>query len=195
MNYLCHWLIGSYIIISCFGCGQIQDPALQAGETFIDGFYSWQPERLDRLLLHTSAEARAQALYYQAWAEAGGYAIKVRQPCSPMSAAQVTKPSQKRTIACPVTATDNIGKALGYVASDTFTLTVRDDQITNVSFAADDPPVFDALFVWMQTNRSDVFAGPCKDMFAGGTTPAACVREVIDAANVYAATLTSESGH
>lgn len=146
-------------------------------EDFIDAFYSWDEQNLAAIVDHASNDA-PRVLYYQAWAQAGNYAIQTRRPCAQAADGRIE---------CPITVTDDLGAALGYVATDTFHLNVQAGQIVGVEFTADDPPVFQAVFNWMSEDRPEVFAGPCKDMFAGGTTPAECVRAVVQGAKDYKA--------
>lgn len=161
-------------ITICAACAH-QDAELAAAENLIDAFYSWEAPALATALQGAPADA-PRALYYQAWAEAGNYRIQTRRPCAR---------DPEGRIECAITVTDDIGKTLGYVATDTFQLTVQSGRVVRVQFTSDDPPVFDALFQWMGEDRPDVFAGPCKDLFAGGTTPADCVRAVVRGARDF----------
>lgn len=148
---------------------------LLAAESFIDAFYTWDAEALADLVQSAPADA-PQALYYQAWAEAGHYSIQTRRPCAP---------AESGTVTCAITVTDDIGTALGYMATDTFHFTVSAGEIVGIEFTSDDPPVLEAVITWMAEDRPEVLDGPCKDMFAGGTTPAACVRAVVQGARDY----------
>lgn len=159
------------------GADQIVSADLIAAETFIDAFYSWDEQALATSVSQASKDA-PQVLYYQAWAEAGNYAIQTRRPCAR---------AVDGRIECPITVTDDLGGALGYVATDTFHLDIQAGQIVGVEFTADDPPVFQAVFDWMSEDRPAVFTGPCKDMFTGGPTPAECVRAVVQGAQDYMA--------
>lgn len=153
--------------------------ALAVAERFVDAFYAWDPAALASTMADT--DDRQRALYYQKWAEAGNYRVKTRRACR-------YRPGEPR-VECAITVTDDIGGALGYVATDTFVLTVEADRIVAADFESDDPPIFAEVFAWMGEQRPDVLAGPCKDLFDGGTTPAECVREVVRAARDYAASL------
>jgi hypothetical protein len=155
-----------------------QSADLQAAETFIDAFYSWDPVPLAAVLRRVPESVAASALYYQAWAEAGHYAIDTRRACAA---------GAEEKIVCAITVTDDIGGALGYVATDTFRFSVEHGHITDLQIAGDDPPIFEAVLTWMREDRPDVFSGPCKDLFAGGTTPAECVRAVVQGARDYRA--------
>lgn len=169
-------LVGVGTTLSACSSNQDRNNAnLAVAERFIDAFYSWSPNELSATLNRATADAN-RALYYQAWAEAGGYEVQTRRPC----AAGATG-----TIDCAITVTDNIGEALGYVATDTFHLVFVDHNLVGVSFTSDDPPVLQELFGWLEVKRPEVLAGPCKDLFAGGTTPAACVRAVVQGAKDF----------
>ena len=149
---------------------------LTSGEAFIDAFYSFDPQSLDRLV--AAAEDGHRALYYQAWAKAANYEIKTRRQCV----------AQGRAVRCAITVTDDFGRTLGYTATDTFTLTMERGRIVGVAFEADDPPIFDKLFKWIGERQPEVLIGPCKDAFAGGTTPGECARAVVAAAREFVKT-------
>jgi hypothetical protein len=101
-----------------------------------------------------------------------------RTPCHQQSVA---------TVVCAVTVTDDFGGTLGYRATDTFTFEFGAAGLGRVEFEGDDPPVFYALFLWMMVYRGDVLENECKDMFAGGATPADCAVAVADAAKEFVA--------
>ncbi len=148
--------------------------ALEVAEAFIDAFYSWNAAALTQLM--DAGEAGARALYYQAWAEAGHYVVENRQRCRNLDDGRVE---------CAITVHDDIGQTLGYVATDVFRLSIEGDRVVGVDFDSDDPPIFDELFAWIAKDRPEVLAGPCRDLFAGGDTPAACVRAVVQAARDF----------
>jgi hypothetical protein len=152
------------------------DLALEHAERALDAFYAWDSAELEKHL--DAGEDAARMLYYQAWAEAAHYRVARRQPCVRIDPAFVE---------CAVTVTDDFGRVLGYTATDTFRFATRGEDIEGVTFEGDDPPVFDELFAWIAETRPAVLAGPCKDAFAGGTTPAECARAVADAAKSFAA--------
>lgn len=165
------------LLSSCASSNQAELNLLLA-ERFVDAFYSWSPNALGAVLAKAPEDSN-RTLYYQAWAEAGEYQIQTRNPCSAISARQAE---------CAIRVTDNIGAALGYIATDTFTLSFDGNNLVGVQFRSDDPPILQEVFGWLQATRPEVFAGPCKDLFAGGTTPQACVRAVIRGAQDYIAT-------
>ena len=160
------------ILSTLMGCSSANHMA--TAESFIDAFYSYQPHQLEARVIAGPDLERVK--YYQAWAEAAHYKIKQRNPCK----------NKDTTITCAITVTDDFGKTLGYTATDTFTLQVNQTgQIIGVSFAGDDPPIFDELLGWIQTNQVDVLTGPCKDFFNGGLTPKDCARAVVAAAQTF----------
>ncbi len=145
-------------------------------EAFVDAFYSWDAQALADLV--EAGEDADRVLYYQAWAEAAHYRIRNRRPC---------QARDDGFIECAITVTDDFGQTLGYIATDTFRLQAGPERILAVTFEVDDPPVFEQVFAWMMATRPEVFAGPCRDMFAGGETPAACARAVAESARDFAA--------
>ena len=160
------------------GCqeSEAENEPERLAEQFIDAFYRWDPVALSALVV--PGKDLDRVLYYQAWAQAANYEVLTRRPCTSTAAG---------TFQCAITVTDDFGQALGYTATDTFTLAVADGRIAAVSFEGDDPPVFEAVFTWMSETRPEVFAGPCLNMFDGGETPGACAQAVAEAARAYAA--------
>ncbi len=142
-------------------------------EEFISAFYSWDATQLKRLM---AGDADAVAiLYYQGWAEAANYKVKLRRPCK----------IETNEIVCAITVTDDFGFAMGYEATDTFRLTLNRNKIAAVTFSGDDPTIFQELLQWITDKHPDILTGPCVNMFAGGTTPAACARAVAKAARDF----------
>ena len=135
-------------------------------ENFISAFYSWDATKL-KILMTEDADTVA-ILYYQRWAEAANYEVKMRRPCKVETDQAV----------CAITVSDDFGSAMGYEAIDTFRLSFKGDKVSAVTFSADDPPVFQALFQWITQNHPDIFTGPCFNMFAGGETPGDCAKAV-----------------
>ena len=162
-------------LLACLPICASADPLVTA-EAFIDAFYSWDRQTLENTLTSDTLGAE-QVTYYQGWAKGGNYAIQNRRPCA----------WAEEEIQCPITVTDDFGKTLGYTATDTFHLTIQDSKVASVRFTADDPPIFSELQAWMMAERPEIFAGPCKDFFAGGTTPGDCARAVANAAREFMA--------
>lgn len=150
-------------------------------EAALDAFYSWDAESLAAMI--STPQDRDRLVYYQGWAQGADYQVQTRRPC------RLTPDASQAVVTCAVTVTDNFGKTLGYIATDTFTFTVREAMISTVWFEGDDPPVFAQLLESIQQNQPEILTGPCKDMFAGGTTPGACAQAVVGAAEAFAKTL------
>ena len=159
--------------VTSFGAVNDALNATELGERFISGFYSWQSGNLSGLMAEDTDTSAV--LYYQGWAEAAHYVVVKRRPCQ----------LQDNEVVCAITVSDDFGTALGYTATDTFRLTVAEQRIQSVSFAGDDPPVFNELFEWIQQQRPEVLIGPCHKMFAGGQTPGDCARAVAQAARDF----------
>ena len=147
--------------------------SLRAAEAFIDAFYSYDQTRLADAM--SAGDEGERMLYYQAWAEAANYKIKKRRLCT----------IKADYVVCKITVTDDFGRTLGYTATDTFTLAIKEDLVVGVESQGDDPPIFLELFDWMAKNQPEVLAGPCADMFSGGQTPGDCARSVVQAANQF----------
>ncbi len=151
-----------------------KNSALVQAEAMLDAFYAW-----NAVALAAAVEPTAEAdrlLYYQAWAKAAHYTITRRQPCIHVD---------DGAIECRITVTDDFGQALGYVATDTFRLMPGSFRVASVTFAGNDPPIFEELFAWIRQHRPEVMSGPCKDLFDGGTTPADCARAVAVSARLF----------
>lgn len=156
---------------------------LATAEGFIDAFYSFDRERLRKVLAHAEG-SQPQILFYQGWAQGGGYAVLDRKPCAPAGS---------DAIACPVTVRDDLIAALGagYWVTDTFHLTFAGDRLTAVRTSSDDPPEFELALEWINAERPAVMSGPCTGFFAGGPTPQDCVRAVVAGFAEYRGTVMS----
>ena len=169
-NGRCYLIVAVLLIAMNSRLAAADDDAIQVAEKFITTFYSWDQDKLRSLL---TSDGNHQAItYYQRWAEGGNYAIKIRRPCV----------TDQDAVSCAITVTDDFGRTLGYTATDTFMVRVSGAQISAVTFTADDPPIFEELQRWIAAERSEVFTGPCLDLFAGGTTPEACAQAVVASA-------------
>ena len=149
---------------------------LDTAEQFVDAFYSFDNPKLSSLMA-PGADA-SNALYYQAWAQAAHYTVAQRRDCSR---------SADQTIQCAITVIDDFGTTLGYTATDTFTLTVKNNIVVAVAFEGDDPMIFYALYLWISIFRPEILSGPCQGMFEGGDTPAECASAVANAAADFTA--------
>lgn len=135
-------------------------------ENFISAFYSWDVNKMQTLM--TKDADTVAILYYQRWAEAADYEVKIRRPCR----------METNQSVCAITVTDDFGLAMGYEATDTFRLSFDGEKISAVTFSADDPPIFDALFEWVVQHHPDTFTGPCFKLFEGGETPEDCAKTI-----------------
>ena len=152
---------------------QDNDATHDITEEFISAFYSWDATKLKDLM--TEDADTVAILYYQGWAEAANYKVKMRRPCK----------VETNEIVCAVTVTDDFGSTMDYEATDTFRITLAENKISAVTFSGDDPPIFQELFQWITQKHPDILAGPCLNMFAGGETPGDCARAVAKAARAF----------
>jgi len=148
---------------------------LQLAEQFIDAFYTFQAVEIREIPFDSKLDI-APLLYYQAWAEGGNYKVAKRTDCYK---------AIDELIYCRIKVTDDLGGNLGYIATDTFTLSIIDREITKVEFEGDDPFVFTRLLISIYLFQPEVFDGPCDKMFDGGKTPKACVQAVVAAAKEF----------
>lgn len=146
-------------------------PRLAKAEAFIDAYYSFDRERLRKVLADAEG-SQPQIIFYQGWAKGGGYAVLDRKPCTL---------AEGDTIACPVTVRDDLIAALGtgFWVTDTFHLTFTGDRLTAVRTSSNDPPEFAKAIDWIKATRPEVMSGPCTGFFAGGPTPQDCVRAMV----------------
>ena len=174
------------VMLALGGCTAPLKPQLPSGssplltaERLIDAFYSFDAVPLRAALSHAPASV-AQIIYYQGWAEGGNYVVLKRQPCRLTGVDQVS---------CEITVRDDLIAALGtgYWVTDTFHLSFRDGRIVKVRTSSNDPPDFDQALDWLKRERPGLMTGPCRGFFAGGPTPQACVRAVVDGFAAYRA--------
>ena len=166
------WFAVCALLASC----EQQDVALAQADLIVDAFYSFDPVPLRAALDH--AEQAGAVLYYQGWAKAAHYQIHQRDPCTRTA----------HVITCKITVVDDFGTTLGYTATDTFTMTSEQGKIQSVAFSGNDPPVFEDMLRWVRQHHPALIAKPCKDSFAGGSTPGACARAVVKGAQLFVAT-------
>lgn len=152
---------------------------LQLAESFIDAFYSFNPEALQPFFFTADASS-ASLMFYQGWAEGGNYKIVERQDCRAVSA---------DSIVCPITVEDDPMLALGldFKVTDTFTLTFDGPLLIAVETSSNDLPVYYQAFQWVTEQMPEVMEGPCQGYFAGGPTPQACARAMTEGYRQFAA--------
>ena len=150
---------------------QTAEANIAAAERFIDAFYSFDAERL-ALVLASADESAPAIRFYQGWAQGGNYRVVQRVPC---------QHEDERTVRCAVTVEDDLIKALrlDLYVTDTFRITVSQGIIRRVDTSSNDPPLFEEAFAWVQRERADRVRQPCQGLFAGGPTPGACVRVMV----------------
>ena len=166
-------------IIAAAGCGSTEQSPTDTmegskliAETFIDAFYSFDPDQLGPLL-ENAGDASQRLLYYQGWAEGGNYKVVERKPCTGDTPELLT---------CPVTVQDDPVLALktGFNVTDTFAITISNNTITNVETSSNDQPIYYEARKWVEKEMPEVMEGPCKDFFAGGNTPGDCARAMTE---------------
>jgi len=170
------WLLLAVTTLSVSGEENMypdKDDNTDIAERFISAFYSWDATKLKNLM--TEDADTAAILYYQRWAEAANYKVKIRRPCK----------IEAEEVVCAITVTDDFGTAMGYEATDTFRMALAQNRVSAVTFSGDDPPVFQELFQWIAQEHPDILAGPCFNMFAGGETPGDCAKAVAKAARAF----------
>lgn len=157
----------------------VTDARLATAERFVDAFYSFDRGRLADALVAAERSA-PRILYYQGWAEGGHYRVRRRRPC-------VLEPEQR--VRCAITVQDDLILALGLreQVTDTFRLTLDGGRIVRVTTSSDDPPLFEEAVTWVRRERADRIRVPCEGFFAGGPTPQACVRAMVQGFAEFAA--------
>jgi hypothetical protein len=161
-------------VLSLTSCGNDSLPeghSLAAAELYVDAFYSFDPEALKGVLA-SAEESLPKMLYYQGWAEGGNYEVVKRFPCAQ---------GNDETIGCSITVKDDLISALGidFNVTDTFHVTVVDDEIVNVTNSSNDPQAYYDAEEWVRKNRPELIALPCEGFFDGGPTPGDCVRAMV----------------
>ena len=154
-----------------FGDDQRGDQLIATAETFVDAFYSFDPDALEAAL-STAEDSIPSILFYQGWAEGGNYEIMERMPCNI---------ENEGTVSCSITVKDDLIGALGidFNVTDTFHLTFSDGQIASVTNSSNDPQAYYEAQKWVEENRPELIAEPCKGFFDGGLTPGDCVRAMV----------------
>ncbi|MBT6026180.1 MAG: hypothetical protein HOH12_13095 [Gammaproteobacteria bacterium] len=145
---------------------------IEAAEQVIEAFYSFDSATLAPLLRQAGGSS-ANILYYQGWAEGGNYKVVTRTPCF------IEEPNK---IACAITVQDDPVVALntGFNVTDTFHMTFDGANLTAVETSSNDQPIYYEARQWVEANRPEVMTGPCKDAYAGGTTPGDCARAMTE---------------
>jgi len=144
------------------------DRLIAVADTFVDAFYSYDPEPL-RTAMASADDSAAPILFYQGWAEGGNYEVVERLPC---------QPGAEETIDCSIIVKDDLMGALGidFNVTDTFHLTFSDGRIISVATSSNDPQEYYDAEEWVEKNRPELVMEPCKQIKGRPSTPGDCVR-------------------
>lgn len=162
-----------FIVGACGRAGDADDaspanPDVTAAETFVDGFYSFDRDRV-ALLLSSAEESGLRILAYQAWAEGGHYEVMERMPCEATEAG---------VVGCSITVRDDLVAALdlGWWVTDHFDLTFENGEIVSVATSSNDPQVYHDARAWVQEHRPELIEGACEESLETGVrlTPGLC---------------------
>ena len=150
------------------GAETAADPELEIAESFIDAFYSFEPDRLAPIMA-AAPETAPRLLYYQGSAKGGNYEVLLRTPCSR---------DEEGIINCPVKVRDDRVQALGtgFDVTDTFHLTFEDGVLVKVTTSSNDQDIYRQAAVWVRENMPEVMEGPCKNRGTLEGTPVECSR-------------------
>jgi hypothetical protein len=144
------------------------DPDLVIAESFIDAFYSFEPDRLAPIMA-AAAETAPRLLYYQGSAKGGNYEVLLRTPCAR---------DEEGIVNCPVKVKDDRVQALGtgFDVTDTFHLSFDDGVLVKVTTSSNDQDIYREAAVWVRENMPEVMEGPCKNRGTMEGTPVECSR-------------------
>lgn len=144
------------------------DPELEIAESFIDAFYSFDPDRLAPIMA-SAPETAPRLLYYQGSAKGGNYEVLLRTPCAR---------DEEGIVNCPVKVKDDRVQALGtgFDVTDTFHLTFEDGELVKVTTSSNDQDIYREAAVWVRENMPEVMEGPCKNRGTMEGTPVECSR-------------------
>ena len=137
-------------------------------DSFIDAFYSFDPERLAPIMA-AAQETAPRLLSYQASAMGGNYEVLERTPCFW---------DQTFDIVCPVTVKDDRVQALGtgFDVTDVFHFTFEDGVLVKVTTSSNDQDIYRQAAVWVRENLPEVMEGPCANRGTPEATPVECSR-------------------
>lgn len=137
-------------------------------DSFVDAFYSFDPERLAPIMA-AARETAPRLLDYQASAMGGNYEVLERTPCFW---------DQTFDIVCPVTVKDDRVQALGtgFDVTDVFHLTFEDGVLVKVTTSSNDQDIYRQAAVWVRENLPEIMEGPCANRGTPEATPVECSR-------------------
>lgn len=146
----------------------VSDPELVIAESFIDAFYSFDPERLAPIMA-SAPETAPRLLYYQGSAKGGNYEVLLRTPCAR---------DAEGIVNCPVKVKDDRVQALGtgFDVTDTFHLSFEEGVLVKVTTSSNDQDIYREAAVWVRENMPEVMAGPCANRNTPEGTPVECSR-------------------
>ncbi|MGB5359977.1 MAG: hypothetical protein WBN27_08550 [Eudoraea sp.] len=138
---------------------------------FIDAFYSFNKDNLKGTLSYAE-ESQPSILYYQKWAECGNYEIIKRFNC---------EEKNDSTVICPITVKDDLMSALqiDLNVTDTFHITIKNQQIRSVETSSNDPDLYYEARDWIRQHRPELTKEPCIGMWEGGPTPCECIKAIL----------------
>jgi len=148
-------------------------------ESFIDAFYSFEPDRLAPIMA-AAPETAPRLLYYQGSAKGGNYEVLLRTPCAR---------DEEGIVNCPVKVKDDRVQALGtgFDVTDTFHLTFDDGVLVKVTTSSNDQDIYREAAVWVRENMPEVMEGPCKNRGTMEGTPVECSRAMTDGYKAFVA--------
>jgi len=131
----------------------VGDLDLVIAESFIDAFYSFEPERLAPIMA-SAPETAPRLLYYQGSAKDGNYKMLLRTPCSR---------DEEGIVNCPVKVQDDRVQALGtgFDVTDTFHLTFEEGTLVKVTTSSNNQDIYAEAAMWVVENMPEVMNGPC----------------------------------
>lgn len=164
-------LFGSCINISRPDAFNLKANNIAIANQFVDAFYSFNGDSLASVLTN-AVESHPLILYYQKWAECGNYKIISRH-----------EPIMKNDslILCPITVKDDLIGALknDFNVTDTFHLTIIEEQIRSVQTTSNDPDMYRMAQEWVKKNHPELIEEPCIGIWDGGPTPCECVKAYV----------------
>ena len=148
-----------------------QNNTIAIANQFIDAFYSFNRDSL-KGTLSNAEESQPGILYYQKWAECGNYEILKRFNC---------EEKNDTLVICPIMVKDDLMSALqlDLNVTDTFHITIKNQQIRSVETSSNDPDLYYEAREWMNKNRPELIEEPCKGMWEGGPTPCECFKAIV----------------
>lgn len=161
----------SLLLLGAWSGRVFADKDFSVAEGFIDAFYSFDADGLEKALMHANDSAPS-ILFYQGWAEGGNYEIIERMPC-------VAK--NPELISCSITVKDDLVVALdtGFYVTDTFSISFADGNIVHVETSSNDSQEYYDARDWVRTHRPELIEEPCRGYFNGGPTPGLCVQAML----------------